>query len=135
MQTFRFLMNRRERSRADARLADALALRERLDRMDVRSRVNLLEQRMGAMRHLRRGALIDTIALGCLALACITLAVAGVTGLGVTARLVLLVLLTFPAYRLVNVMDTSQRAYHAVRSEVDEILKAGVPEASRFANW
>ena len=135
MHTFRFLMSKRARARADARLADTLGLRERIAPMSARDRIELVEEKRLAMRYLRRGALADTIALACMALICVGLALPLISGIGHDARLVLLGLVAFPAFRLVNVMDTSQRAYYAVRREVEEILRADVPEISRFENW
>lgn len=137
MQMFRFLMNKRERDRADARLADALELRQRLAGMSPRERSKMLALKLQALRFLRRGALVDTMALASLALVCIILAFAGSFGLPFDpmARLVLLVLLAFPAYRLVNVMDVSQRAYFAMRHEIEAILASGIPEPSRFDGW
>ena len=74
MPAFRFLMNKRERSRADARLGDILGLCRRLERMSARDKMDLVEKRKEALRYLRRGALCDTLALACITLVCIGLA-------------------------------------------------------------
>lgn len=137
MPSFRFLINKRERSRADARLGDTPGLRRRLERISARDKMELVEERKEALRYLRRGALCDTLALACITLVCTGLAFPALSGLstGLSARLVLLLVMAFPVYRLVNVMDTSQRAYYAIRNEIDVIFKSGISEASRFDNW
>lgn len=137
MQLFRFLMNKRERSRADARMGETLSLRARLADMSHRDKMELLEQRKYAARFLCRQSLADTVALACLAAMCIGVAFPSAIGLAMTTRVQLLVLtlLAFPTYRLVHVMDTSQRAYCGVRAEIEAILDSGMPEASRFDNW
>lgn len=135
MQTFRFLMSKRARERADARFADTPGLRGRVAKMSAQDKLDLVEEKRLALHYLRRGALADTVALACMALVCIGLALPMITGMGHGARLLLLALVAFPAYRLVNVMDTSQRAYYAVRREIEEILRSGVLEGSRFDHW
>lgn len=137
MPPFRFLMNKRERGRADTRLGDTLGLHRRLERISARDKMELVEERKEALRYLRRGALCDTLALACITLVYIDLAFPPLSGLsiGLSARLILLLVMAFPVYRLVNVMDTSQRAYYATRNEIDLILKSGIPEASRFDSW
>lgn len=134
MQKFRFLMSRRERSRADARLGDVLSLRQSLRTMSPGKRAELLEDKQGGLRVLRRDAIADTLGLACLAALCIGVAFPSLVGLSLAfaVRLGSLALLAFPVYRLVGVMDASQRAYHSVSAEIRAIVEFGLPQPSRF---
>lgn len=135
MQKPRFLMNQRERSRADAQLGSILELRRELERMSPSARASILDDRRMAAQFLQRAAVVDTAALACLALVCIVVAFPGLLGFTLPrgATLILLATLVIPAFRLVNVMDVSQRAYFSVRREIVEILAHGAPE-SRFSD-